>query len=448
MSRQFGKVPLDPVWVPGAMPQRLVFADLAGAVAGAVLAAILVPVIATPVWVNSGTLAAARVFSAVIMLPLAARRRYPVISASSVAIIALAHVAVGFPWLLPADLAVLVALYSVTVYGPKWAARAALPLAIVGAGLTTWRLSRFQAVPNLAAMLTIAALVAAAALVTWALALVRRTHRENIWALQSRAEAMDDRAVMMELRARKAETERDQQAQIAVAAERMRIAREMHDIIGHALTGMVFLANSAEYAATATGDATAAAGALHTISKTGTEALGTMRQLLQVLRDEDGQWREAEVGTPTPGTIGSTGNDDDPSGWRSLIVANRDMGMDLTVTETGQAIPLTPPVANALYRITQEALTNVRKHAGQGARVTIALSWSQSGFRLVITDDGGAQTPQRSPGMALKNGATGTSQGLIGMRERAALAGGELTAGPSKSGWQVVFEVNSLNLKQ
>jgi len=424
------------------MSARQLWIDTAVGVAAAMLAAWLVAIVLAPVWLRPDTILTARLLSYSGVLPLVARRRYPVASAAVIALVALVQVLLGFPWLLPANLAMLVALYSVTMYGSVWAGRFALAAAIGGAAILAQGIGRYQEHSDVTALVIIGAMVACLLLATWALALMRRSHRQTVWALrsragamQARAEALDDRAVMLELRARKAEVERDREAQLAANAERIRIAREMHDIIGHALTGMVFLANSAEYAAKATDDAAAAATALHTISKTGTDALSTMRQLLHVLRDEAGQWREAEIGAPTPGTIGVLHDAEDPYGWHRLIAENQALGMNLTVTETGTPTPLAPAVANALYRITQESLTNVRKHAAPDAPVVVALDWQTPGLRLSISNQGrGAE-----PAVQLSHSPSSAGQGLIGMRERAILAGGELAAGPTPNGWQVTF---------
>jgi len=478
----------SPTWNPATMTPRQMWFDTVLGLAAAGLAALLVAVVLPPVWLRPETMLTARVLSFVGVVPLVARRRYPALCVAVIAAVDLVQVIVGFPWLLPANLAMLVALYSVTVYGSVLAGRLALAAAILGAGILAAGIGRYQEHPDAMPLVIIGAMVACLLLATWALALVRRSHRQTVWALrsragamQARAEALDDRAVMMELRARKAEVERDREAQLAANAERIRIAREMHDIIGHALTGMVFLANSAEYAATATGDAAAAAGALRTISKTGTDALATMRQLLNVLRDEAGQWREAETGAPTPGTIGVLHDAADPYGWHRLITENQALGMNLSVSETGTPVPLEPAVANALYRITQEALTNVRKHAAPEASVNVEFEWLGTGLRLSIANDAGDAAPavastsqltadqlrsgQSRPGQLESDqtrpgqlklgqpgpgGHTGLSthngsggQGLIGMRERANLAGGQLTAGPTPTGWQVTFTFGS-----
>src|SRR5690606_27921602 len=186
--------------------------------------------------------------------------------------VALAQRAAGYFLIFPADFAVLVALYSVTVYGPRWAHRTAIVSSLVGAvvlgvalGLMSGRLT------DLATMVFFtSAFGGMTFLAVWAFGLVRRSRRETIAALVDRAERL--------------EVERDQQARIATAAERARIAREMHDIVAHSLSVIIAQADGGRYAAAH--DPDAAARALTTVSETGRTALADMRRLLGVLRSE------------------------------------------------------------------------------------------------------------------------------------------------------------------
>jgi signal transduction histidine kinase len=219
----------------------------------------------------------------------------------------------------------------------------------------------------------------------------------------------------LEDRARRLEIERDQQAQLATAAERARIAREMHDIIGHNLSVITGLADGGKYAATKAPER--AAQALAAIGSTSRQAMGELRRLLDVLREEeDGS---AEL-SPQP-----TLTDLD-----QLLTGVRSAGLPVTVTVHGD--PVLPPGRQlAVYRVVQEALTNTLKHAGPDATADIVLSYGPGGAVTVTVTD----TGRGGPPVAASDG-----RGLPGMRERTALYGGTLEAGPRPApaqGWRV-----------
>ncbi|MEU2285851.1 histidine kinase [Streptomyces sp. NPDC013178] len=226
---------------------------------------------------------------------------------------------------------------------------------------------------------------------------------------RSYTEALEDRA-------RRLEIERDQQARLAAAAERTRIAREMHDIIGHNLSVITGLADGGRYAATKSPER--AAQALDAIATTSRQALGELRRLLDVLREEDTTGPNAAL-TPQP-----TLTDLD-----QLLDGVRAAGLPVHTTVDGT--PTIPPGRQlTVYRVIQEALTNTLKHAGPEATATIALSYADSGaVTVTITDTGRGGSPPDNGG-----------RGLPGMRERTALYGGTLEAGPRphpERGWRV-----------
>lgn len=226
---------------------------------------------------------------------------------------------------------------------------------------------------------------------------------------QSYTEALEDRA-------RRLETERDQQARIAAAAERARIAREMHDIIGHNLSVITGLADGGRYAATKSPER--AAQALDAIGTTSRQALGELRRLLDVLRDD-------ETCHPAERTPQPTLTDLD-----QLINGVRGAGLPVHTTVEGRAT-LPPGRQLTVYRVIQEALTNTLKHAGPHATAEIALSYGDQGAVRVTVTDTGATTHAPVPS---------DGRGLPGMRERSALYGGTLEAGPRphpEQGWRV-----------
>ncbi len=215
------------------------------------------------------------------------------------------------------------------------------------------------------------------------------------------------------LRTAALERERDQRAQIAVAAERARIARDMHDIVAHNLAVMVALADGA--ALTATAAPARAAGTMHQVAATGREALGEMRRVLGLLR-EDGAGR-----TPQPGL----------DGLDALVERVRAAGVRVALTVEGVPGKWGAGAGVAVYRIVQEALTNTLKHAGPQASAHVRLRYRDGGAEVEVTDDGGQR-------VAAPAGAGG--HGLTGMAERTAAYGGDVRAGPRDGtpGWRVV----------
>ncbi|MEW2179815.1 histidine kinase [Streptomyces sp. NPDC005406] len=226
-------------------------------------------------------------------------------------------------------------------------------------------------------------------------------------------EALVDRANRLEL-------ERDQQAQLAAAAERTRIAREMHDIIGHNLSVITGLADGGAYAAAKNPER--AAQALDAIGTTSRQALAELRRLLGVLRDHP----DRADRTPQP-----TLDDLD-----DLIEVVRRAGLPVNLHRRGTppTVPPTPGRQLTVYRVVQEALTNTLKHAlpDETLEADVMLTYRPTGLEVLITDNGGTPRPTEEP-------PDGTGQGIRGMRERASLYDGTLEAGrPSTAaGWQV-----------
>ncbi|RYV49831.1 sensor histidine kinase [Pengzhenrongella frigida] len=328
-----------------------------------------------------------------VIAPLALRRTRPVGSAVAVFAVGLVHLLAGHPLIFPADIAVLVALYSVTVYGPRWAHRTAIAGALVGSVLLAVTLLVGGEMGSILGLWLFASVTA---LAVWSFGLVRRARYETLNALRDRAERL--------------EVERGQQAQIATAAERSRIAREMHDIIAHSLSVIIAQADGGRYAADA--DPAAAARSLDTIAETGRAALADVRRLLGVLRVGDGSTSSELLPQP------------DAADLEQLVEQMRASGMRVSFARMGAARTLPPGAGMVAYRICQESLTNVLKHAGPDPGVTVLVKWLPASLVLEVSDDG--------------RGAAATSdgrgQGLVGMRERAAMFGGSVAAGPRAGG--------------
>ncbi|NEA91468.1 sensor histidine kinase [Actinospica acidiphila] len=223
-----------------------------------------------------------------------------------------------------------------------------------------------------------------------------------------------DHTVALEDRARRLEIERDQQARLAAAAERTRIAREMHDIIGHNLSVITGLADGGRYAAAKSPER--AAQALDAIAGTSRQALTELRRLLDVLRDDEPA--PADL-TPQPAL----------ADLDRLLDGVRRAGLPVRATVQGDPA-ISPGRQLTLYRVIQEALTNTLKHAGPDATAGVSLAYTPSGaVTLTVTDTGRGGPP-----------TTNSGRGLTGMRERTALYGGTLEAGPRphpERGWRV-----------
>lgn len=353
-----------------------------------------------------------------LIAPLAWRRVRPAASAATVYTVALVQMLFVTPLMIPADFAVLAALYSVTVHGPRWAHRVAMVGALAGGVVLPLTLGTWLNPPAAVATTIFVWSVAAA---VWAFGLARRSRRETLEALVDRAEQL--------------ERERDQQAQIATAAERARIAREMHDIVAHSLTVMIAQADGGRYAAGA--DPTAATRALGTIGETGRAALTDMRRLLGVLREGPPPRTGSVpvVAAPTAQPSGASPNATVAAGPAftpqpsvedvpTLVEQVRASGLRVSLVRTGTPRHPPPGVGLTAYRIVQEAMTNVLKHAGPDPAVTVVLSWRVDAIAIEVSDDGRGASA----------GTDGLGHGLLGMRERAALFGGTVSAGPRPGG--------------
>jgi signal transduction histidine kinase len=332
---------------------------------------------------------------AALVLPLVWRRRFPLAVFGVLASVAFLQWAVGLRF--AADAGLLVALYTVAVGQPRRVAVAAA--AVMEGGVVLAGVRFAPAGDALASVIFLSGLVAAAFFIGTTV----QTRRAYLGELVDRAA--------------RAERERDQQARLAVTSERTRLARELHDIVAHSLTVVVTLAE----AATATGatDPPAAREAMGQVATTGRAALAEMRRLLGVLRTGDDP--DPAALAPAPGLDGLDG----------VVAAARAAGLPVRLTVGGRPRPLTAAMDATAYRIVQESLTNVLKHAVEPSAVEVVVRWGEESLVLQVSDDGRSAAGDDEPG-----------HGLIGMRERLALFGGELSAGPAVAGgWRVRAEL-------
>jgi signal transduction histidine kinase len=215
------------------------------------------------------------------------------------------------------------------------------------------------------------------------------------------------------LRNERLEVEREAQAAAAVADERRRISRELHDVVAHSVSVMVVQSGAARRVLDE--DPDEAVTALAEVERSGRQALSELRRLLGLMRDGD---ENAAVREPQP-TL---------AGLDDLVKRARDAGLPVELRHEGKPFPLPMGCDLAAYRVVQESLTNALKHAGDGARAIVLLRWTDDELELDISDTGKGLTATPVDG----DGPLG--QGLLGMRERVALCGGDLQAGPSVSG--------------
>jgi len=352
--------------------------------------------LATPIHERHHTGPAAFIVLAVIVAPLVVRRIWPI---------------QVFGWILATDIpaalwnkhliawpALLIALYTVAALRSRQAALVCAGLfeiaTVVGLALLArntvpgWRFLAISYTGMIAAAL--------------GLGLYSATRRAWLAELHDRADRL--------------ERERDQQGALAAAAERARIAREMHDVTAHHLTVMVTLSEAA--AAASASSPERAAEVMRSVSATGRRALADTRRLLGVLRQHPGD-DPAVALAPVP----------DLTQLDALIEEVRSAGLQTTLEVCGQAPDVPAGVQLTAYRLVQEALTNTLKHGGSGARATVRLRYLPGELRVDIDDDGAGGT---APAPA------GVGGGLIGMAERIHAYGGDVRAGPRQpGGWTV-----------
>jgi signal transduction histidine kinase len=336
-------------------------------------------------------------FSLVLVSALALRRRAPVAVFAAVGVVCLIQVAV-VDHIVAGDVAALIATYTVVAYGPGTAIGvAATACAVLGSLLVA---ARWHERADGVGLLEVAASTVVSTLLAATLGAWRRSRMAALEALQER-----NRLLALE---------RDQQAAVGAARERARIARELHDVVAHSLSVIVVQADGA--AAGAAQRPAQAVAALATIGDTGREALAQMRRLLGVLRADDGEGR-----APQPGA----------AQLAALVDQVARAGVPARLAIEGRMRPLAEPVGLTVYRLTQEGLTNVLKHAGEVSRVDVVLAYRDDAVELTLRDDG------RGPEAT----GDGLGQGLTGMRERVAVHDGTFAAGPAGDGG---FEIRAV----
>lgn len=322
---------------------------------------------------------------ALITAPLLVRRRWPLVVLLLVATSTVAQYELGGgafqPWF-----ALLLATYAVAAHAERAVASAgATVVAVLTLAVDLPRLTAGEPVDEVVPAWFVMA-------GTWLFGRWMRAHRADTAALVTRAE--------------EAERTRAERAERAVAQERARIARELHDLVAHSMSVVVIQAQAGSRALAA--DGAAAAGALAAIESTGRQGMAELRRLLGLLTDDG----DEAVVSPAA----SLRRLDD------LIATVAATGVSVQARVTGDVADLPPGVDLAAYRIVQESLTNVLKHAS-ASRVQVAIDHQRGCLKIEVRDDGTGS-----------GAAAGEGRGLVGLRERAALYGGALDAGPARGG--------------
>ena len=334
--------------------------------------------------------------------PVAVRRRYPVGAfAATVIVGGLEVLMVTRP--MGSDLAVVIMVYTVAAYRPRRISLAALAITLAGSVIAVLVWAEDSVIHSVYTLTGVAAVFGGPALLAWLLGDSMQWRRGYYRGLEERAARL--------------ERERDAHIQVAAAAERARIARELHDVVAHNVSVMVVQADGAAFALDSSPEQ--ARQALTAISRTGRQALAEMRSLLGVLRSASDS--EAAL-TPQPGV----------EQLAQLLEQTRAAGLPVSFAVEGVPRPLTSGAALAAYRIVQESLTNARKHGGLTVTAGVTLRFCDDQLVIKVTDDGRAREDTGD------GGADGLGHGLIGMRERADVYGGTVTAGPRPGGgWRV-----------
>lgn len=325
-------------------------------------------------------------FSVALLVPLTWRRRWPEWSAAVVAVVALVQWATvqATTGALPADIAVPLAVYTLAAYADRWASRAGLVVGLAGAALGGW--SWPQLPMPVSAHVLVGVSLAGAVVAAWLGGAWQRARRGEFEALARQTALL--------------EREQEQRTRLAVLSERNRIARDIHDILAHSLAVIVAQSDGGRYAALA--EPRRAVEALAAIGDQGRTALAETRRAIGILREDD---RDEPDPAPAPGISDLTRLADD--------LSDAGLPVDLTVDLAGQ--PLDTGVSLVVYRLVQEGLTNIVKHAGAGARAEVSVRVDDACLQVSVRDDG------HSEGRSDRAG-----YGLVGMRERVAAYGGSM----------------------
>ncbi|UIP58669.1 hypothetical protein DSM26151_15490 [Agromyces marinus] len=360
---------------------------------------------------ESPALAWSMLYAAGVTLPLAVRRRSPEWVAVTVAVVYFAGVTARIPDMYVGSIAVFIGLYTVGAWVSR-RHRAMLVRVGIILGMFAWlTVTTFQAAidPDLEGVSREGAFSPFVALMLMQF-LFNIAYFGGAYYLGDRAYAAALERSALEQRTAELERERELTAAQAVALDRVRIARELHDVVAHHVSAMGVQAGAAR--AVLDRDPDSARSALHAVESEARTALAELRNLLETLRTPGGDTGEASTLTL--------------DGLGDLAAHARTNGLPTTLHVFGEPVPVPETVQVNLYRIAQEALTNARRHGGPDAAADVRLRYGDDEIELEISN-AGRVTPSVRPGL-----------GLVGMRERAIASGGSLEAGPRARGGYLV----------
>lgn len=362
------------------------------------------------------------VYCAALTLPLAARRRYPEVVLVATSIAFFVGVSMRIPEMYVANVVLFIAMYSVGAWVTD-RRRATIVRLVVIVGMFGWLLvTTFQSATSgdddglsrAGLFSPFAAFILIQFLINAAFFGGAYFFGERAWADAASRRVLEERTVELE-------RERELTAAQAVALDRVRIARELHDVVAHHVSAMGVQAGAAR--SVLDRDPAAARTALAQVEQSARSALDELRNLLDTLRTPD-TLRTAD-GLPATQSAGA----DAPAGSTVRLAALPDLiahananGLPTELTVIGEPVEASELVQLNLYRIAQEALTNARRHGGPGATADVRVRYTADAIELDVSSTGPARTASR-PGL-----------GLVGMRERATASGGTLEVGPRPRG--------------
>ncbi|WP_169583665.1 MULTISPECIES: sensor histidine kinase [Microbacterium] len=354
-----------------------------------------------------GGMQGALLYCLAITAPLAVRRRFPEVAVVVIAVVFFVGVTLRIPELYVSNITVFIAMYTVGAWVDDRRRAMWVRVAVI-VGMFVWLLvTTFQAaIDPTDETLSRAGLFSPFAAYMLIQFLVNAAYFGGAYYMGDRAYAAAMSRAALEERTRELELEREVTAAQAVALDRVRIARELHDVVAHHVSAMGVQAGAARTVLER--DPDAARRALLGVEESARSALADLRQLLETLRTPD---LEAEGGSAVH-----------LSGLADLVAHANDNGLPTSLTVVGEPVELAELTQVNIYRVAQESLTNARRHGGPDASADVRLRYDQGAVELEVTNTGRTAGPMR-PGL-----------GIVGMRERAASSGGTLEAGPRPRG--------------
>lgn len=350
----------------------------------------------------------ALVYAVVVTAPLAVRRRWPAAVAIVVSVAYFVAVTIRVPEIYVGNIAMFIGLYSVGAWMSNRRAALLVRVGII-VGMFAWLIvtSYRDAIGQADEAEVVAGAMSPYVAFMLIQILLNMLYFGGAYYFGDRSWQAAQQRAALEERTHDLEREREVTAAQAVALDRVRIARELHDVVAHHVSVMGVQAGAARLVIDH--DTTRAKDILTGIEGSARDAIGELRQLLETLRTPGGETTDA----------GSTVGLDDVG---ALVESSVEAGLPTTYQVIGEAAPVPPLVAVNLYRIVQESLTNARRHAGPGATADVRVRYDDEGVEVEIVNSGRRVSALR-PGL-----------GQLGMRERAVASGGTIEVAPRPQG--------------